>query len=134
MGAYDGWIPLTARTMWRLGFADDAFVFYCRAAAVTTEGPFAQAHEFYGPNRGKYDAPVRIAERDGCMKECISGVGFADVVINTFFGFDPSLDGITVLADPQTPRPFTGELFHVPYRNREFSISADERGVRLSNE
>jgi len=133
MGAYDGWIPLTAGTMWRLGFANDAFAFYCRAAAVTTEGPFAQAHEFYGPNRGQYDAPIRIAGRDGCMKECISGVAFADVVINTFFGFDPSLDGITVLADPQTPRPFTGELFHVPYRNRVFTISADESGVRLSN-
>ncbi len=75
MGAYDGWPALTVDTMWRLGFPNDAFDFYCRTAEVTKEGPFAQAHEFYGPYRNQYDAPVRIAEREGCMKECISGVG-----------------------------------------------------------
>jgi hypothetical protein len=131
MGAYDGWIPLTVGTMWRLGFPGDAFDFYCRTATVTQEGPFAQAREFYGPNRTKYDAPVRIAERDGCMKECISGVAFADVVINTFFGFDPSLDGKTILADPQMPRPFTGKLLHVSSREGEVTISADKQGLHL---
>ena len=134
MGAYDGWIPLTAGTMWRLGFPDDAFDFYCRTATVTSEGPFAQAREFYGTNRTKYDAPVRIAERDGCMKECISGVAFADVVINTFFGFDPSLDGKTILADPQMPRPFTGKLLHVSSREGETTISADKQGLQLRKE
>jgi hypothetical protein len=134
MGAYDGWIPLTTGTMWRLGFPDDAFDFYCRTATVTSEGPFAQAREFYGPNRTKYDAPVRIAERDGCMKECISGVAFADVVISTFFGFDPSLDGKTILADPQMPRPFTGKLLHVPTREGEATISADKQGLQLRRE
>ena len=134
MGAYDGWIPLTTGTMWRLGFPDDAFDFYCRTATVTSEGPFAQAREFYGTNRTKYDAPVRIAERDGCMKECISGVAFADVVINTFFGFDPSLDGKTILADPQMPRPFTGKLLHVSSREGKATISADKQGLHLRKE
>ena len=49
-GAYDGWVPLTAGAMWRLGEIKDAYGFYCRAADVTKEGPFAQAHEFYGPH------------------------------------------------------------------------------------
>jgi hypothetical protein len=133
MGAYDGWIPLTVGTMWRLGFPGDAFDFYCRTATVTQEGPFAQAREFYGTNRTKYDAPVRIAERDGCMKECISGVAFADVVINTFFGFDPSLDGKTILADPQMSRPFTGRLLHVSSREGGVTISADKQGLHLRN-
>jgi hypothetical protein len=134
MGAYDGWIPLTVGTMWRLGFPGDAFDFYCRTAAVTQEGPFAQAREFYGPNRRKYDAPVRIAARDGCMKECISGVAFADIAINTFFSFDPSLDGKTVLADPQTSRPFTGKLLHVTTRNGLATISAGKSGIRHRKE
>jgi hypothetical protein len=129
MGAYDGWPALTVGTMWRLGFPDDAFDFYCRTAEVTKEGPFAQAREFYGPHREQYDAPVRIAERDGCMKECISGAAFADVVINTFFGFAPSLDGKTILADPQTPRPFTGKLLNVSTRGKKFTISAGKSGV-----
>jgi hypothetical protein len=134
MGAYDGWPALTVGTMWRLGFPNDAFDFYCRTAEVTEEGPFAQAREFYGPRRDQYDAPVRIAERDGCMKECISGGAFADVVISTFFGFAPSLDGKNLLADPQTPRPFTGELFHVSFRGERFTISVGKKGTSVLKE
>lgn len=132
MGAYDGWIPLTVGTMWRLGAPRAAFDFYCRTAGVTEEGPFAQAREFYGPQRDQYDAPVRIASRDGCMKECISGVAFADVVVNTFFGFAPSLDGKIILADPQTPRPFIGRLLNVSFRGERLTISAGEEGLRSS--
>jgi len=33
----------------------------------------AQAHEFYGPRRREYDAPIRIAQRGGCMRECTAG-------------------------------------------------------------
>jgi len=134
MGAYDGWPALTVGTMWRLGFPGDAFDFYCRTAEVTKEGPFAQAREFYGPRRDQYDAPVRIAEREGCMKECISGVAFADVVVSTFFGFVPSVDGKKTLADPQTPRPFTGKLLHVSSRGERFTISAGEKGASVLKE
>jgi hypothetical protein len=108
-GAYDGWIPLTAGAMWRLGDTRDAYDFYCRAADVTKEGPFAQAHEFYGPTPTSNDAPVRIALRGGNMKECISGVAFTDVVINTFFGLMPSIDGKELLVDAKTPRPFSAD-------------------------
>ncbi|MGA2869287.1 MAG: hypothetical protein ABSF34_09025, partial [Verrucomicrobiota bacterium] len=134
MGAYDGWPALTTGTMWRLGFPDAAFDFYCRTAEVTQEGPFAQAREFYGPQRDQYDAPVRIAERDGCMKECISGGAFADVVISTFFGFAPSVDGKNILADPQTPRPFTGVLRHVSFRGERLTIKANEKGASVFKE
>jgi hypothetical protein len=134
MGAYDGWPALTVGTMWRLGFPDDAFDFYCRTAEVTKEGPFAQAREFYGPQREQYDAPVRIAEREGCMKECISGVAFAEVVISTFFGFVPSADGKNTLTDPQTPRPFTGKLLHVSFRGERFTIITGDKGASVKNE
>jgi hypothetical protein len=129
MGAYDGWPALTVGAMWRLGFPNDAFDFYCRTAEVTREGPFAQAHEFYGPHRDRFDAPVRIAERLGCMKECISGAAFADVFVNTFFGFAPSLDGKTLLADPRTPRPFAGTLRNLLARDKTFTIRASGSGV-----
>ena len=129
MGAYDGWPALTVGTMWRLGFPNDAFDFYCRTAEVTKEGPFAQAREFYGPHRDQYDAPVRIAERDGCMKECISGVAFADVVIKTFFGFTPSLDGKKLLADPQVPRLFAGKLLNLSARGEKLNLTAGSFGV-----
>jgi hypothetical protein len=134
MGAYDGWPALTVGTMWRLGFPGDAFEFYCHTAEVTKEGPFAQAREFFGPRRQQFGAPVRIAEREGCMKECISGAAFADVVVNTFFGFAPSLDGKNLLADPQTPRPFTGKLLNVSTRGKLFNLSAGSAGVECVKE
>lgn len=131
MGAYDGWIPLTVGTMWRLGDPMAAYDFYRRTAVVTKEGPFAQAREFYGPKKNDYDAPVRVAMRQGCMKECISGVAFNDVVINTFFGFSPSPDGTEVLADPQMPRPFQGTLTGLRYRGQLCQLTASGRGVQI---
>jgi hypothetical protein len=134
MGAYDGWIPLTVGAMWRLGFPKDAFAFYCRTAEVTREGPFAQAREFYGPQRDQFDAPVRVAEREGCMKEGISGAAFADVVVDTFFGFEPSLDGKQLLVDPLTARPFVGKLLHVPYRGAKFTLTTNNHGIESIKE
>ena len=134
MGAYDGWIPLTVGAMWRLGDPAAAYEFYRRTAVVTKEGPFAQAREFYGPRKNEVAAPVRVAMRGGCMKECISGAAFADVVINTFFGFGPSLDGKTLIADPQTPRPFRGTLTGLRYRGQLHELTASARGVEISGE
>ena len=131
MGAYDGWIPLTVNTMWNLGDPAGAYAFYCRTAVATSEGPFAQAHEFYGPNRTGYDAAVRIAARQGCMKECISGVAFSDVVITSFFGFAPEVGGARILADPSTPRPFNGELHNIRFRGSELNLKANGEGVTI---
>ncbi len=132
MGAYDGWIPLTIGAMWRLGDPKDAFDFYCRTAVVTKEGPFAQAREFYGPDIKDYNAPVRVALRGGCMKECISGAAFADVVINTFFGFEPSIDSKQMLVDPQTSRPFHGTLSKVSFGGKLHTLTASSDGVKVS--
>jgi len=134
MGAYDGWVPLTVNTMWNLGDPGSAYKFYCRTAVVTSEGPFAQAREFFGPNRTAYDAPVRIAARQGCMKECISGVAFSDVVITTFFGFVPEAGNARVIADPSTPRPFSGELRNIHFAGKEFTLEAGRKGVKIISE
>jgi hypothetical protein len=134
MGAYDGWIPLTVGTMWRLGDPVDAYKFYDRTSTVTKEGPFAQAREFYGTDKRDFDAPVRIAERGGCEKECISGGAFADVVINTFFGFSPSTDGDSLVNDPQTPRPFEGTISAIRYRGKLLRITASARGIQISDD
>ena len=131
-GAYDGWIPLTAGAMWRLGNTREACEFYDRTAGVTKEGPFAQAHEFVGPDIRSNDAPVRIALKGGNMKECISGAAFADVVINTFFGFAPSVDGKKLLVDESTPRPFVGTLRNVRQGGALYTISAGPHGLGLA--
>lgn len=132
MGAYDGWIPLTVATMWRLGDPQGAYDFYRRTAVVTKEGPFAQAREFYGPNRKQHDAPVRVAMRQGCMKECISGGAFADIVINTFFGFSPSIDGTSLVGEPQMARPFEGSLTELRFRGRLYQLKTSKSGITIT--
>jgi hypothetical protein len=134
LGAYDGWIPLTVRVMWQMGFPRDAFEFYCRTAVVTKEAPFTQAHEFYGPERRNFDAPVRVAERQGCMKESPGGIAFTEVVLDTFFGFKPAFDEKAMLVDAETPRPFTGKLRHVRRAGKLVTISASSMGSRLEAE
>ena len=102
--------------MWRLGrHQRKPTISIAAPPSVTKEGPFAQAHEFYGPDPTSNDAPVRIALRGANMKECISGVAFTDVVINTFFGYMPSIDGKRLLTDETTPRPFSGTLENVSH-------------------
>jgi hypothetical protein len=86
MGAYDAWPAVTADAMGTLGYWNNAIPFLRRTHAAIYEGVYAQAHEFYGPRRREHDAPVRIAQREGCMRECTGGGAFAETIINTLFG------------------------------------------------
>ncbi|MCU0784991.1 MAG: hypothetical protein MUF81_13290 [Verrucomicrobia bacterium] len=98
--------PIRLLDLQCLGEPMAAYAFYCRTAVVTKEGPFAQAREFCGPHKKEYDAPVRIASRRGCMKECISGVAFTDVVLNTFFGFSHRRTAVRCSAIRKRRAPF----------------------------
>ena len=66
------------------------------------------------------------------MKECISGAAFADVVINTFFGFSPTVNGDALISDPQTPRPFQGTLTGLRYRGQLYQLTASKHGVTIA--
>jgi len=130
-GSYDVWPALTIRTMWRLGDPKAAYDFYCRTSVVTREGSFTQAHEYYGPNSAIYAAPVRISAERGNMREALGGASFADVVINTFFGFDPESTDAGILIDPKVPRPFKAELLNINFSGKDLSLQASEKGVAI---
>ena len=94
LGSYDGWPPMTMDAMCRFGAFDKATAFLRAVEPITHEGPFAQSHEFLGPDqRGKIPI-VRTATRgqqnsnDGC------GAAFAEVIIRSFFGSFSVLQGI----------------------------------------
>ena len=93
MGSYDGWPPLTMDVMCRFGAFDKAVNFLRAVEPVTHEGPFAQGHEFLGPDSRGFDPVVRIANRGGqdFNEEC--GAAFAEVIIRSFFGYRPDLSG-----------------------------------------
>ena len=131
MGSYPGWITGSVDVMWRFGYPREAFDFYCRTAAVTKEGPFTQSREFYGERKREKDAPVRMALRGGTMREIISGGQFADVVIQTFFGFAPTVGGESFLSDAATPRPFNGTLSGLRWKGELLKLVADSSGVHL---
>jgi hypothetical protein len=134
MGAYDAWPAVTVDAMCTLGYWPDAISFLRRTQAAIYEGVYAQAHEFYGPTRGQYDAPVRIAQREGCMRECSGGGAFAETIISTLFGYAPKPGGKPALMDAGVRRGFHGELHHVRYGRELLHIRSGEAGVDLSKE
>jgi hypothetical protein len=134
MGAYDAWPAVTVDTMCTLGYWSSAISFLRRIRVAIYEGVYAQAHEFYGPTRREYNAPVRIAQREGCMRECTGGGAFAETIINTLFGYIPKLGQELTLFEPDTPRGFTGELCHVQHGSDQFAILSGNAGLHLRKE
>jgi hypothetical protein len=129
MGAYDAWPAVTVDAMCALDYWEDAIAFLRRTQAAIYEGVYAQAHEFYGPTRAEYDAPVRIAQRDGCMRECSGGGAFAETIICTLFGYDPKPGRKLALMDAGVRRGFRGELHHVRCGSELLRIRSEETGV-----
>jgi hypothetical protein len=134
MGAYDAWPAVTVDAMCALGYWEDAIPFLRQTQAAIYEGVYAQAHEFYGPTRGQYDAPVRIAQREGCMRECTGGGAFAETIIGTLFGYAAKTGGELALMDAGVRRGFRGELHHVRYGSELLRIRSGETGVDLRKE
>lgn len=134
MGAYDAWPAVTVDAMCALGHWEDAITFLRRTKAAIYEGVYAQAHEFYGPNRRQNDAPVRIAQREGCMRECSGGGAFAETIIGTLFGYVAKPGGKPAMIDAGVRRGFRGELQHVRYGSELLRIRSGVNGVGLSKE
>jgi hypothetical protein len=134
MGAYDAWPAVTVDAMCALGYWEDAIPFLRRTQAAIYEGVYAQAHEFYGPTRRQYDAPVRIAQREGCMRECTGGGAFAETIIGTLFGYAARPGSKLTLMDAGVGRGFRGELQHVRFGNGLLRIRSGKGGVDLQNE
>jgi hypothetical protein len=134
MGAYDAWPAVTVDAMCTLGYWGDAITFLRRTQAAIYEGVYAQAREFYGPTRSQYDAPVRIAQRQGCMRECTGGGAFAETIIGTLFGYAAKPGGKLTLMDAGARRGFRGELHHVRYGRELLRIRSGETGVDLRKE
>ncbi len=134
MGAYDAWPAVTVDAMCALGYWEDAIPFLRQTQAAIYEGVYAQAHEFYGPTRSQHDAPVRIAQREGCMRECTGGGAFAESIIGTLFGYTAKPGGKLALMDAGARRGFRGELQHVRYGSELFCIRLGETGIDLRKE
>ena len=134
MGAYDAWPAVTVDALCRLGRWNVAVPFLRRTQAAVYEGVYAQAREFYGAKRRDRDAPIRIAQRQGCMRECTGGGAFAETVLCTLFGYLPKLSGAPDLLNAATPRGFNGELRHLRHGTKTYTIHSRDGGLGLKIE
>ncbi|MGI0134934.1 MAG: hypothetical protein ACREBW_08270, partial [Candidatus Micrarchaeaceae archaeon] len=128
MGAYDAWPALMLKGMNKLGYRREAFEVLHHFEKVTHEGPFSQSHELLGRN---YDAPVRVARRGGQTTNEVCGSAFADVIIGSFFGFQPDLAGRHGLVDPGLPRGFEGRLIGLRWGGKLYNIISGAHGVSM---
>ena len=131
MGSYDGWPPLTMDVMCSFGEFDRALAFLRRTEEVTYEGPYSMSHELLGRDN---DSALRIAGRGGqTYNEGCSGA-FADVIIRSFFGYRPEIGSELALLKPNTPRGFSGTLYHLPHQGSLYTLTSDHNGVSLNKE
>lgn len=135
LGSYDAWPPMTMDVMCRFGAFDRATTFLRAVEPITREGPFAQSHEFIGPDQRGQNPIVRTASRgdqnsnDGC------GAAYTEVIIRSFFGIRPDLPGKSLpLLMPTIPRGFNGKLKHVPFRGGNYTVTSDAQGLHQNKE
>jgi len=60
------------------------------AGRESTKASYAQAREFYGPTRGQYDAPVRIAQKGGLYARMFRRGPLRKPLSGTLFGYAAS--------------------------------------------
>jgi hypothetical protein len=129
-GSYDGWPPLTIEVMCRFGAFKSALEFLHSTEAVTHESTFSQSHEFIPDTASAGKEMVRIAYRGGQDFNEVCGAAFMQTIISAFFGFNPEVSGdhFELLA-PTSFRGFIGQLKHVSWHGKQYTIVSDDKGV-----
>lgn len=130
-GSYSGWPAKAAQATAELGRFDAALDMFHRFRRAF-EAAIPQAVELTRV-AGQEGLQARVSTRAGASFAEVSG-SFAEVVINTFFGFRPGVDAASPLWQPDQPRGFTGRLRHVRWRDGLYTISSDASGLHLEKE
>ena len=134
LGAYDGWPLNTMEAFYHMGYPEKAIEFYRNIYPVTLEGNWAQAHELWGEDKENKNARVRIAERGWHVRDAASGIGFANVMLREFFGFAPGFMEDSPLDRPDMPRSIHGQMRHVRYQGKLYTITSAENGLTIEEE
>lgn len=99
IGAYASWPPMSAKALYRLNASEEQVAEWLREVAkATNQGPIGQAHfveDVWPPLKGgAYKCPNDPPYiNEWC---CIAGGAFTDMVLDTLFGVNVSLDGLSV--------------------------------------
>jgi hypothetical protein len=127
-GAYDGWPALSAEAFVTLGKANRGLEMLRSVEPVLDEGPFGQSRYVSGEI-----TPVRKVSLGGQDYYEGAGTAFAEVMIRTFFGFDPGIQG-SMIKLKNVPRGFSGNLVNVRYRSGNYKIISGVNGIEDSRQ
>jgi hypothetical protein len=131
LGAYDGWPAGTMEAFSMFGKPQEALNFYRAVEPLTHEGSWAQAHELWGDDKENKNARVRIAERGWHARDEMVGVAFSQVMLKSFFGFEPTIDG-NAISNSNLPIDFSGTIFNVLYAGKYYNISCNKGVVKMT--
>ena len=90
---------------------------------------YAQAHELLD---NYYSAAVRVATKGAMTTHTMIGTVFSELIVDSFFGFQPDWQGKQVLVEPTLPPGFEGKLIGLPYRGKRHNLVAGAAGVTLT--
>ena len=78
-----------------------------------------------------YCDPVRIAGRGAMTTHTMIGTVFSELIVSSFFGFQPDWQGNRMLVKPCLPPGFEGKLTGLPYRGKHYDLIAGANGVTV---
>ena len=130
-GAYSAWPAVATQAVAEFGRYGKALDMFHRFRRAFTAA-IPQAIELTKV-AGQEEVQARVSERAGASFAVCSG-SYAQVVMNTFFGFRPSPDGHTALWRPEAARGFTGKLRHVRWGSGLYTIASGEDGITIEDE
>jgi hypothetical protein len=116
IGAYASWPPMSAKALYRLRMPPGDIAAWLREVAKAgNQGPIGQAHFVEDVWPALKGGAFKCPNDPPYINEwcCIAGGAFTDMVIDTIFGADVSLDGLIVNS-----------------RLAEFDARAELRGLR----
>ncbi|HEY4011051.1 MAG TPA: hypothetical protein VGM11_12935 [Acidobacteriaceae bacterium] len=132
IGAYASWPPMSAKALYRLGMPEEQIAGWLREVAKAgNQGPIGQAHfveDVWPPLKG---GAFKCPNDPPYINEwcCIAGGAFTDMVIDTLFGVNVSLDDLRVesrLAQFDPKAELRG------FRHHEKTYSIDNQGAHAS--
>ena len=138
-GSWDGWAGGSITALANLGDLDSALSFARSLGANLGGGPFGQAHRVFGAGEGAAGEMARPSRKDQSWMAVCSGY-IADGIIRGLFGFQPEVlqqgggGAAPRLRAVAAARGFEGELKHVRYNGRMYTISAGAGGVSAEEE
>lgn len=130
-GSYAGWPAKAGQATAEMGRFDKALDMFHRFRGAF-DSAIPQALELTRV-QGRDGLHARVSTRAGASFAEVSG-SFAEVVINTFFGFRPTPDGKTGLWESEIPRGLDGCLLHVRWKNSLYTVASDGSGLHLEKE